>query len=46
MREDLVKLVEDTLDRKVIAFMSANHIDPDMAVEVFVLEPAEQPDAG
>jgi hypothetical protein len=23
----------------VIAFMSTNHIDPDMAVEVFVLEP-------
>src|SRR5215210_4231472 len=39
MRDDLVKLVEDTLDRKVIAFMSTNHIDPDMAVEVFVLEP-------
>jgi uncharacterized protein YbcI len=39
MREDLVAIVEGTLDRKVIAFMSANHIDPDMAVEVFVLEP-------
>jgi len=39
MRDDLVKLVEDTLERKVIAFMSANHIDPDMGVEVFVLEP-------
>jgi uncharacterized protein YbcI len=39
MGDDLVKLVEDALDRKVIAFMSANHIDPDMAVEVFVLEP-------
>ena len=38
MRDDLVKVVEDALDRKVIAFMSANHIDPDMAVEVFVLE--------
>jgi uncharacterized protein YbcI len=46
MRDDLVKLVEDTLDRKVTAFMSDNHIDPDMAVEVFVLEPAERPDAG
>jgi len=23
----------------VIAFMSQNHIDPDLAVEVFVLEP-------
>ena len=46
MRDDLVKVVEDALDRKVLAFMSANHIDPDMAVEVFVLEPAEQLDAG
>jgi uncharacterized protein YbcI len=41
MRDDLVKVVEDALDRKVIAFMSANHIDPDVAVEVFVLEPVE-----
>jgi uncharacterized protein YbcI len=41
MRDDLVKVVEDALDRKVIAFMSTNHIDPDMAVEVFVLEPAQ-----
>jgi uncharacterized protein YbcI len=39
MRDDLVKVVEEALDRKVIAFMSTNHIDPDMAVEVFVLEP-------
>ena len=39
MRDDLVKVVEDALDRKVIAFMSTNHIDPDLAVEVFVLEP-------
>jgi uncharacterized protein YbcI len=41
MRDDLVEIVERQLDRKVIAFMSQNHIDPDMAVEVFVLEPAE-----
>jgi uncharacterized protein YbcI len=39
MRDDLVELVESTLQRKVIAFMSDNHIDPDMAAEVFVLEP-------
>jgi uncharacterized protein YbcI len=39
MRDDLVKVVEGALDRRVIAFMSTNHIDPDMAVEVFVLEP-------
>jgi uncharacterized protein YbcI len=39
MRDELVKCVEEALDRKVIAFMSQNHIDPDLAVEVFVLEP-------
>jgi uncharacterized protein YbcI len=39
MREELVGLVERTLDRKVIAFMSDNHIDPDLAVEIFILEP-------
>jgi uncharacterized protein YbcI len=41
MREDLVAIVERQVDRKVIAFMSQNHIDPDLAVEVFVLEPVE-----
>jgi uncharacterized protein YbcI len=39
MREDLVDIVERNLDRKVIAFMSQNHIDPDLAVESFVLDP-------
>jgi uncharacterized protein YbcI len=41
MRDDLVGIVERQLDRKVIAFMSQNHIDPDLAVEVFVLEPRD-----
>jgi uncharacterized protein YbcI len=39
MRDDLVALVEEQLGRKVIAFMSQNHIDPDLGIEVFVLEP-------
>ena len=39
MREDMIAIVERQLERKVIAFMSQNHIDPDLAVEVFVLEP-------
>ena len=39
MRDDFVAIVEGQLDRKVIAFMSQNHIDPDFAIEVFVLEP-------
>jgi uncharacterized protein YbcI len=41
MREELIGVVERQLERKVIAFMSQNHIDPDLAVEVFVLERAE-----
>jgi uncharacterized protein YbcI len=41
MRDDLVELVEREVERKVVAFMSDNHIDPDLAVEVFVLGPAE-----
>jgi uncharacterized protein YbcI len=41
MRDDLVGIVERELDRKVIACMSQNHIDPDLAVEVFVLEPGD-----
>jgi uncharacterized protein YbcI len=39
MRQDLVAGVERVMNRKVIAFMSDNHIDPDCAVEVFVLAP-------
>jgi hypothetical protein len=31
--------------RTVIAFMSANHIDPDLAAEVFVLKPGGAPPA-
>jgi uncharacterized protein YbcI len=39
MREDMVEAVESITERKVIAFMSDNHVDPDMAIEAFVLEP-------
>jgi uncharacterized protein YbcI len=39
MRDDLVGIVETATERKVVAFMSDNHIDPDLAVELFVLEP-------
>jgi uncharacterized protein YbcI len=41
MRDDLVALVERNVHRKVVAFMSDNHLDPDVAVEFFVLEPQE-----
>jgi uncharacterized protein YbcI len=39
MADGLIGIVERQLERKVIAFMSQNHIDPDLAVEVFVLAP-------
>ncbi len=39
MRNDLVSGVEQILGRRVIAFLSDNHIDPDVAVETFVLAP-------
>jgi uncharacterized protein YbcI len=38
MRDELVAVVERQLGRKVMAFMSQNHVDPDLGVEVFVLE--------
>ena len=41
MRDDLVELVEEKTGRKVIAFMSANHLEPDLAAEIFILEPVE-----
>jgi uncharacterized protein YbcI len=39
MQADVSREIEDLTGRKVIGFMSDNHIDPDLAVEVFVLEP-------
>ena len=39
MRHDLVAAVEDLTGREVEVFMSENHIDPDVALETFVLEP-------
>jgi uncharacterized protein YbcI len=39
MRVELSREIEELTGRKVIGFMSDNHLDPDLAVEVFVLEP-------
>ena len=39
MRADLVSGIETITGREVAAFMSDNHIDPDVAVESFVLKP-------
>jgi uncharacterized protein YbcI len=37
MEDELVGGVERITGRKVVAFMSDNHIDPDLAAEVFVM---------
>jgi uncharacterized protein YbcI len=42
MREDLSAAVEMLTERKVIAFMSDSHLDPDYSVELFVLAPLEE----
>ena len=41
MRHALTTGIEEILGRKVIAFMSDNHIESDVAVEVFLLKPAD-----
>ena len=38
MRSELITVVERLTGRKVAAFMSDNHVNPDVAVETFVLE--------
>jgi uncharacterized protein YbcI len=43
MEVDVSREIEELTGRTVVGFMSDNHIDPDLAVEVFVLEPV--PDA-
>ena len=37
MRDELVSGIEEITGRKVVAFMSDNHIQPDVAVEIFML---------
>jgi uncharacterized protein YbcI len=41
MKDELIAAVTEQTGRKVEAFLSDNVIDPDVAVEVFVLEPRE-----
>jgi uncharacterized protein YbcI len=44
MQAEISRDVEELSGREVIGFMSDNHLDPDLAVEVFVLKPLA-PDA-
>ena len=38
MEMDFREAVERLTDRKVVAFISGNHMDPDIAVETFILD--------
>lgn len=40
MAEEMKAAVAQLTGRRVLAFMSDNHLDPDMAVQVFILEPS------
>ncbi len=40
IQSEAISAVQELSGRRVVAFMSNNHIDPDLAVEVFILEPA------
>src|SRR5215211_1504439 len=42
MEEQFTAIVEDVTGRRVIAYMSQIHQNPDLAVEIFVLEPLEE----
>jgi len=43
MQTDFVARLHEILGRKVVAFLSANHADPDYAVETFILAPEAVP---
>jgi uncharacterized protein YbcI len=45
MEAEVSREIEELMGRKVVGFMSDNHIDPDLAVEVFILEPLAEPRA-
>jgi uncharacterized protein YbcI len=42
MEEQFTAIVQEATGRRVIAYMSQIHQNPDLAVEIFVLEPTEE----
>jgi len=46
MEDQFTAIVEEATGRHVIAYMSQIHLNPDLTVEIFVLEPAEEDAAG
>lgn len=41
MEEQFTEVIEGATGRKVVAYMSQVHVDPDVAVELFMLEPEQ-----
>jgi uncharacterized protein YbcI len=39
MREQFSAAVEEAVGRKVVGFLSQVHVDPDLSIETFILEP-------
>lgn len=39
VREEFIGAIEDLVGRRVVAFMSTVNLDPDVEVEIFMLEP-------
>src|SRR6476660_4116992 len=39
MQEQFTRVIETALDRRVVAYLCQVHTDPDIAVELFMLEP-------
>ena len=46
MREETSAKVAELAGRNVIAFLIANHVDPDLAAEIYVLDGPPKNDAG
>jgi hypothetical protein len=42
MEDEFRQVVEKATGRKVIAYMSSINVEPDLAVEIFVMEPIEE----
>ncbi len=42
MEDDFRRVIEEATGRKVIAYMSSINVDPDLAVELFLLEPVAE----
>jgi uncharacterized protein YbcI len=43
MASEFIRVVEEATDRKVLAFLSQAHLDPDIATEFFFLDPLLPP---